>query len=129
MLKRKASKRCSPKFLRSILAIAFGLISIIPLRLAVTFHQVPIPQAIFVLGGASDRMEFAASFWQSHRNLDIWVSDYLSNEALNRRIFQQLGIPSEQLRFDDRATDTVTNFTSLVEDFVNQKLQHINIYI
>jgi uncharacterized SAM-binding protein YcdF (DUF218 family) len=29
------------------------------------------------------------------------------------------------LHLDGRATDTVTNFTTLVEDFVRQKLQHI----
>ncbi|MGI2902805.1 hypothetical protein [Tolypothrix sp. VBCCA 56010] len=49
--------------------------SIIPLRLAIAFYQAPIPQAILVLGSASERIEFAAQFWQSHSNLDIWVSD------------------------------------------------------
>ena len=96
-----------------------------PLRLAITFHQVPTPQAIFVLGGASDRMEFAGRFWQSHKSLNIWVSDYPTDNEFNRRIFQQLGVPNGQLQLDGRATDTVTNFSSLVEDFVNQKLRHI----
>ena len=53
------------------LAIAIALFSIIPLRIAIAFHQTPVPQAIFVLGGDSQRMEFAAQFWRSHRNLDI----------------------------------------------------------
>lgn len=125
MVKRKVYRHRYPKFLRLVLVSLVVLTSIIPVRLAVTLYQVSAPQAIFVLGGASARMEFAGRFWQSHSNLDIWVSDYLSNEAPNRRIFQQFGIPSEQLRFDDRATDTVTNFTTLVDDFVNHKLQHI----
>ncbi|MEH2458227.1 MAG: hypothetical protein V7K34_12850 [Nostoc sp.] len=51
-----------------VLAIAFSLASIIPLRIAVALHQAPIPQAILVLGSASERMEFAARFWRSHTN-------------------------------------------------------------
>lgn len=78
-----------------------------------------------MLGGSSERMQFAAEFWQSQRNLEIWVSDYESNLDKNRRIFQQFGVPNGQLRFDGRATDTVTNFTTLVKDFVKQKLQHL----
>ncbi|MEH1904715.1 MAG: YdcF family protein [Nostoc sp.] len=101
------------------------LISIIPVRLAVALHLAPIPQAIFVLGSDSERMEFAGRFWQSHKNLDIWVSDYASYLEINRRIFQRFNIPERQLHLDGRATDTVTNFTSLVEDFVAQKFNHI----
>ena len=75
--------------------------------------------------GDSQRMKFAAQFWQSHRNLDIWVSDFDSNLNYNRRIFQQFGVPNQQLRFDGKATDTVTNFTSMVDKFADRKLQHI----
>ena len=35
------------------------------------------------------------------------------------------GVPDEKLHLDGRATDTVTNFTNLVGDFVNQKIQHV----
>ncbi|MHC5673995.1 YdcF family protein [Nostoc sp.] len=108
-----------------VLAIAFFFASIIPVRIAVALHQAPIPQAILVLGGASERMEFAARFWRSHTNVDIWVSDYARNLDVNRRIFQQFDVPNQRLHLDGRATDTVTNFTTLVEDFVRQKLQHI----
>jgi uncharacterized SAM-binding protein YcdF (DUF218 family) len=125
MIKRKISGRRSPKFIGLVLASLVVLTSIIPVRLAITLYQVSAPQAIFVLGGASDRMEFAGRFWQSHSNLDIWVSDYLSNQEQNRRIFEQFGVPNEKLRLDGGATDTVTNFTTLVEDFASQRLQHI----
>jgi uncharacterized SAM-binding protein YcdF (DUF218 family) len=110
---------------RLVLITALLLISIIPVRIAIAFHQAPIPQAIFVLGGAAERMEFAGRFWQIHTDLDIWVSDYAWNLDVDRRIFHQLGVPNQQLHLDGRATDTVTNFTSLVEDFVAQNLQHI----
>ncbi|MCC5656505.1 YdcF family protein [Nostoc sp. XA010] len=108
-----------------VFAIAFFFANIIPVRIAVALHQAPIPQAILVLGGASERMEFAARFWQSHTNVDIWVSDYAWNLDVNRRIFQQFDVPNQRLHLDARATDTVTNFTTLVENFVRQKLQHI----
>ncbi|MBW4592655.1 MAG: YdcF family protein [Brasilonema angustatum HA4187-MV1] len=108
-----------------VVITSFFLTSIIPVRIAVALHQAPVPQAIFVLGSASQRMEFAGEFWQKHTDLDIWVSDYAWNLDINRRIFQKFGVPNQQLHLDGRATDTVTNFTSLVEDFVAQKLQHI----
>ena len=108
-----------------VFGIILVLVGIIPVKIAIAFHQVPVPQAIFVLGGNGSRMEFAAQFWQSHRNLDIWVSDFESNLNYNRLIFEKFGVPNRQLRFDGRATDTVTNFTTLVEKFADSKLQHL----
>lgn len=70
-------------------------------------------------------MEFAARFWRSYTNVDILVSDYARNLDVNRRIFQQFDVPNQRFHLDGRATDTVTNFTTLVEDFVRQKLQYI----
>jgi uncharacterized SAM-binding protein YcdF (DUF218 family) len=70
-------------------------------------------------------MEFAAQFWQSHQDFDIWVSDFDSNLNHNRLIFQKFGVPDQRLRLDGRATDTVTNFTTLAEAFVQNKIQHI----
>ena len=122
LMKRKVFKRY---LLNLVVVVLLILMGIIPARLAIAFHQAPIPQAIFVLGGDSGRMEFAGQFWQSHTNLDIWVSDFDSELDFNRRIFQQFGVTNQRLHLDGRATDTVTNFTSLVEDFVKQKLQHI----
>lgn len=108
-----------------ILAIALSLFSIIPVKIAIAFHQAPVPQAIFVLGSDPQRMEFAAQFWRSHKDLDIWVSDFDSNLNYNRLIFEKFGVPDERLRLDGRATDTVTNFTTLAEDFVEHNIQHI----
>ncbi len=113
------------KLIRWVLAIALVVVSIIPVRIAIAFYQAPVPQAIFVLGGDSARMKFAAEFWQSHRNLDIWVSDFAWNLDANRRIFLQSGVPDEKLHLDGRATDTVTNFTTLVQEFADRNLQHI----
>jgi len=108
-----------------VLAIALLLTSMIPVRIAITFYQTPVPQAIFVLGSASERMRFAGQFWQSHQNLNIWVSDFGWNLDVDRRIFLQYGVAEAKLHLDGRATDTVTNFTTLAEDFAHQRLQHI----
>lgn len=40
-------------------------------------------------------------------------------------IFQTAGIDEQRLHVDTRAVDTVTNFTTLVKDFSQQKIQHI----
>jgi uncharacterized SAM-binding protein YcdF (DUF218 family) len=76
-------------------------------RFAIAFHKTTVRQVIFVLGGDYKRMEFAAQFWESYKDLDIWVSDCDSHPNYNRPIFQQFGVPNHQLRFDSRATDTV----------------------
>ena len=70
-------------------------------------------------------MVFAAQFWRSHKDLDIWVSDFDFNLNYDRLIFEKFGVPDQRLRLDGRATDTVTNFTTLAEDFVENKIQHI----
>jgi uncharacterized SAM-binding protein YcdF (DUF218 family) len=108
-----------------IIIIALLLISFIPARISVTFHQAPTPQAIFVLGGDFERTKFAGKFWQSRKDLDIWVSDFPQYLDQHRRILKKFGVSEEQLHLDGAATDTVTNFTSLVDDFVADNLHHV----
>ena len=112
------------KLVGLVLAITLALFSIIPTKIAIAFYQAPVPQAIFVLGGDLRRMEFTANFWRSHTDLDIWVSENEHSLALYQPIAQRFGVPNEKLHLDGRAIDTVTNFTTLVGDFVNQKIQH-----
>lgn len=101
------------------------LISAIFLRIAITLNQSPFPQAILVLEGNSDRIEFAAQFARLHPNLKIWVSGNPKGLSLNRSIFRQLGIPDQRIHYDFCAIDTVTNFTCTVEDFTTQNVQHL----
>jgi uncharacterized SAM-binding protein YcdF (DUF218 family) len=108
-----------------LLAILLALVSVIPIRLAIAFYQAPVPQAIFVLGGKFERTKVGAQVWQFHTNFNIWVSDGSQHLEAHRRILEEFDIPNEQLQLDGRATDTVTNFTSLVGDFATQKLQHL----
>lgn len=100
------------------------LLTIIPIRLAIAYHQAPSPQAILTLGGGREREEFTAQFARQHPNLEIWVSGGISPDKAFP-IFQTAGIPNQKVHIDCRAVDTVTNFTSLVGDFKKRNLQHL----
>lgn len=100
------------------------LINFIPVRLIIAQIQSPTPQVILTLGGGSDREEFTALFAQEHPTLDIWVSSGVPTQQA-RAIFQQAGIPNSRVHIDRRAIDTVTNFTSLVNDFRDRHIHHV----
>lgn len=72
------------------------------------------PQAIFVLGGATGREDFAAEFARQHPNLPVWVSGG-SNPEYTYGVFSDAGINLKQVHIDREAVDTVTNFTTLVD--------------
>jgi uncharacterized SAM-binding protein YcdF (DUF218 family) len=96
----------------------------IPLQLAIARTVAPQPQAILTLGGHNNREWFTAYFARNHPRLEIWLSSGLSaQDAIP--IFQTAGIPPQRLRFDRRAIDTVTNFTTLVKDFQHQHIRHL----
>jgi len=95
------------------------LVSTIPLRLAIAAYQAPQPQAILTLGRGSDREKFTAEFARTHP-VPIWVSSGIPPAQ-----FRAAGIPDKRVHLDRRAVDTVTNFTSLVEDFEHQHIQHL----
>lgn len=101
-----------------------GLVSYIPVRLAIAHHQAPTPQAILTLGGRPARESFTAEFAALHPDLEIWISSGMRpNEA--RSLFQAASIPETHLHLDYRAVDTVTNFTTLVDDLKQQNIQHV----
>ena len=82
------------------------------------------PQAVLMLGGSTSALErekFTANFVSQHQNLenlDIWISSGGSGKYNNyvRKIFIKAGINSEKIHFDEQAVDTVTNFTTLVDE-------------
>ena len=106
-------------------SLIFGL-SFIPVRIAITLAQVPDPQAILVLNGNINRIQYAAKLWRSHPNVDIWVSASSDREAQwYGQIFAQAGIQPNQIHYDRCATDTVTNFTCTVDDFHRHQRRHL----
>ena len=108
----------------TIISILISIVSIIPIRIAIARYQAPTPQAILTLGGGHQREVFTAEFARSHPNMPIWVSSG-SKEVRAREIFQSAGVDNRRIYLDHRATDTVTNFTTLVADFEKQNIQHI----
>jgi uncharacterized SAM-binding protein YcdF (DUF218 family) len=103
--------------------ILFIAVSIV-LKSAIARYQQPIPQAILTLGGGIDREEFTAQLALSHPSLPIWVSTG-SPPQMTREVFKKAGILDREFYLDRRATDTVTNFTTLVADFKKRNFQHI----
>lgn len=80
------------------------------------------PEAILVLGGAEERELYATKIAQEHPELPIWVSSG-SSEWYTEKIFAKAGIERKRLHIDRRAVDTVTNFTTMVDEL---KAQDIN---
>ena len=72
------------------------------------------PEAIFVLGGAQKREVFAAKFAHQHPSLPIWVSSG-SPKGYAELVFAKAGVDASRVHLDYQAVDTVTNFTSLVD--------------
>jgi len=105
------------------ITILLLLSSIIQIKLAIAYAQAPQPQAILILGGGRGRETFAAEFAKQHPDLDLWLSTGINDEDAEA-VFQRAEIPEERIHLDRRATDTVTNFTTLVDDFNSLKIQH-----
>ncbi|NEO21455.1 YdcF family protein [Moorena sp. SIO4A5] len=118
---RKTLRKMRVAFTLTILCIA---LSFIPIRLGFAHLQSPTPQLILTLGGGIGRERFTAQFAQQHRNLDIWVSSGVPTPQA-QKVFREAGIPDQQVHIDRRAIDTVTNFTSLVQDFKTHDIHHV----
>ncbi|MEG4842173.1 YdcF family protein [Microcoleus sp. B9-D4] len=82
------------------------------------------PQAVLVLGGATEREVFAAKFALDHPELPIWVSSG-SNPEFAEWVFSEAGIESDRVHLDYRAVDTVTNFTTLVDELKARGIESV----
>lgn len=114
------SRRLWPSYLFlgvSIALLGFGI------RQASGFNM-QSPKAIFVLGGAPERENFAAEFAQQHPELDIWVSSG-SNPEYAEWVFNEAQVDPERVHLDYAAVDTVTNFTTLVKTFESQNIDQV----
>jgi uncharacterized SAM-binding protein YcdF (DUF218 family) len=107
-----------------VLGCLLFITSVLPIRLAVAKILAPEPQAIFMLGGGSEREEATALFAYHYPELDVWISSGASPEK-SREIFTEAGVTIERVHLDYRAVDTVTNFTTMVEVFQQQGIHHV----
>ncbi|MEA5580529.1 YdcF family protein [Nodularia harveyana UHCC-0300] len=80
-------------------------------------EKVP-PQAVLVLGGSTTRLErekFTANFAREHPSLPIWISGGSPPQS-TQSVFAKAGVDPKRLYLDYQAVDTVTNFTTLVDE-------------
>jgi uncharacterized SAM-binding protein YcdF (DUF218 family) len=90
-----------------------------------TVQQIPpSPEALLVLGGHEERERYAAQLALRHPDLPIWISSG-SPQGYAQKIFHNAGIESDRLHFDYRAKDTVTNFTTLVDQLKAQGIDSV----
>lgn len=82
------------------------------------------PQAILVLGGDLKREDFAAQFARDYPDLPIWVSGG-SPQEYAEATFAKAGIDPKRLHVDRTAADTVTNFTTLVDEFQQRGISSV----
>ncbi|MCJ2544013.1 YdcF family protein [Thermostichus vulcanus] len=107
-----------------LLGLTLACLSFPFIRLGLAASQSPTPQGILMLGGGAGREAFTAEFAQDHPDLPIWVSTG-APPAVARPIFAARNIGPPRLILDYRAVDTLTNFTSLVNDFQAQDIRHL----
>lgn len=101
------------------------LLGSIALKLTITIHQAPQPEAIIVLGGGTGREEAAAQLAKHDPELEVWVSSGDKPPQAGYAVFQAAGVTIERVHLDYRATDTVTNFTTLVAEFKQHDIRHL----
>lgn len=101
------------------------LVGSISVRLAIAAQQAPTPEAILVLGGGAGREEVAATLARYYTDLEVWVSSGDKPPAPAYAVFQAAGVDRDRVHLDYRATDTVTNFTTLVADWRRRDIQHL----
>ncbi len=87
------------------------------------YHQIRSvmtkPQVVLVLGGEAERERYAAEFAVTHPNLPVWISSGAPREY-SEWVFSEAGVDLDRLKLDYRAVDTLTNFTTLVDDLKAQ---------
>ncbi|WP_246559721.1 YdcF family protein [Leptothoe kymatousa] len=83
-----------------------------------------MPQAILVLGGGHQRERAAAKLATHQPGLEVWLSSGLLPPQA-KKIFLTENISLSRVHLDYRATDTVTNFTTLVAELEDKEIHHV----
>jgi uncharacterized SAM-binding protein YcdF (DUF218 family) len=81
-------------------------------------------KAILILGGSPTRELYGASYALKNPTMPIWVSSGSPKEYTDA-VFAKAGIKSDRYVLDYRATDTVTNFTTLVDQFKARQITDV----
>jgi uncharacterized SAM-binding protein YcdF (DUF218 family) len=104
---------------------------ILPLLLWLGYKEVQSlfvrPQAVLVLGGSTKKLErekFTANFAKQHPNIPVWITGG-SPPSHTTEVFVKAGISPRRLFLDYEAVDTVTNFTTLVDELESRGIKSV----
>ncbi|MDJ1168597.1 YdcF family protein [Roseofilum sp. BLCC_M154] len=122
----KANVKKSVSLLLLLLGVyVTGLGTWIKIQTTLALRESPQPEAILMLGGNHEREPFTAQFAaQQEYPLEIWVSSGVGRKQASQT-FQDAGIPEERVHLDYQAVDTVTNFSTLVDDLKAKNIHHV----
>jgi uncharacterized SAM-binding protein YcdF (DUF218 family) len=118
---RRSRRRSSP-WPRRLLALGLGG-ALLWLSRGRWWPAPPPPQVILVLGGDKDR-EITAAELARRRALPVVVSGGTNPEYAHWLFQERAGLPPRQVHLDYRARDTLSNFTSLVDDLRRARIRH-----
>ncbi len=115
--RRRRRSRCLTRFL------LVGGLGLLWLSRGWWWPSPPPPQMILVLGGDTQREVFAARL--AHEDgLPVIVSSGSNPEYANWLFREREGLAPDQVQLDYRARDTLSNFTSLVDDLRRARIRH-----
>lgn len=95
------------------------------MKVRTALQKAPLPEAILVLGGCLEREKAAAQIAAAYPDFDVWVSTGDRSPEETYPIFEAAGLTRDRVHLDYRATDTVTNFTTLVIEFRQRNIHHL----
>ncbi|MEB3235558.1 MAG: YdcF family protein [Cyanobacteriota bacterium] len=119
---RKPRRKPRRKLGRTLVLVAAGA-TLIWLSRGWWWPAPPQPQMILVLGGDVAREQAAAELARQ-QGLPVVVSGGSNPEYAHWLFGQREGLPQGQVLLDYRAQDTVSNFTSLVDDLRRARIRH-----
>ncbi|MFM2205095.1 MAG: hypothetical protein RLZZ560_490 [Cyanobacteriota bacterium] len=103
--------------------LLLGAAALVWLTRGLWLPPVPPPQMILVLGGDVERERVAADLARRD-GLPVLVSGG-SNPEYAHWLFGRQGLDSRRVQLDYRATDTLSNFTSLVDELKRAQVRHV----
>ncbi len=104
--------------------LGLGLVvGLLWLSRGIWWSTLPPAQLILVLGGDLAREQRAAAL-AARDGLPVLVSGGSNPEYAHWLFEQRQGLPPSQVKLDYRASDTLSNFTSLVDDLSRAGIRH-----
>ena len=119
----RARRRAARRPLASLLLVLAAAGGLAWLSRGLWQPPLPPPQLILVLGGDVDRERFAGALARRD-GLPVLVSGG-SNPEYAAWQFGQQGLDAARVHLDYRATDTLTNFTSVVDELRRARVRHV----